>query len=105
MMHTSLDVAAGKSPPISNDASVLSAKVREGLDQAERLVQSFLVLARAQRGVIDDLTTVSLPQITADALDTQADRAAAANVTLHRSLDQAEVAGSPRHFSPGWPPT
>ena len=31
MMHTSLDVAAGKSPPISNDASVLSAKVREGL--------------------------------------------------------------------------
>ena len=43
--------------------------------------------------MINDLTTVSLPQITADALDTQADRAAAANVTLHRSLDQAEVAG------------
>ena len=94
MMRTSLDVAAAKSPPISKDASVLSAKVREGLDQAERLVEGFLVLARAQRGVIDDLTTVSLPQITADALGTRADRAAAASVTLHRSLDQAEVAGS-----------
>jgi hypothetical protein len=94
MMRTSLDVAAAKSPPVSKDASVLSAKVREGLDQAERLVESFLVLARAERGVIDDLTTVSLPQITADALDIRADGAAAANVTLHRSLDEAEVAGS-----------
>jgi signal transduction histidine kinase len=94
MMRTSLDVAAGKSPPMSKDASVLSAKVREGLDQADRLVESFLVLARAQRGVIDDLTTVSLPQVTADALDTRAEDAAAANVTLQRSLDEAKVAGS-----------
>jgi signal transduction histidine kinase len=51
------------------------------------------VLARAERGVIDDPATVSLPQIIADALDNRADRAAAANVTLHRDLDQAEVAG------------
>jgi signal transduction histidine kinase len=94
MMRTSLDVAAAKSPPISKDASVLSAKVREGLDQAERLVESFLVLARAERGVLDDLTALSLPQIIADALDNWTDRAAAANVTLHRRLDQAEVAGS-----------
>ena len=95
MMRTSLDVAKAKSPPISNDASVLSAKVREGLDQAERLVESFLVLARAERGAIDDLTTVSLPQITADALDIRSDRAGAANVTLHRGLDEADVDGSP----------
>ncbi len=94
MMRTSLDVAAGKSPAISKDASVLSAKVREGLDQADQLVESFLVLARAQRGVIDGLTTVSLPQVTADALDTRAEDAAAANVSLQRSLDEAKVAGS-----------
>jgi hypothetical protein len=94
MMRTSLDVAAAKSPPASNDASVLSAKVREGLDQAERLVESFLVLARAERGVMEDLTTVSLPQIAADVLDTRADGAAAANVTVHRSLDDVKVAGS-----------
>jgi hypothetical protein len=94
MMRTSLDVAAAKSPPASNDASVLSAKVREGLDQAERLVESFLVLARAERGVMEDLTTVSLPQITADVLDARADGAGAANVTVHRSLDDVKVAGS-----------
>jgi signal transduction histidine kinase len=94
MMRTSLDVAKAKSPPISQDASVLSAKVREGLDQAERLVESFLVLARAERGAIDDLTTVSLPQITADALHIRSDRAGEANVTLQRSLDDAQVDGS-----------
>ncbi len=74
MMRTSLDVAAAKSPPISKDASVLSLKVREGLDQAERLVESFLVLARAHRGVIDDLTMVSLPKVTAEVLDARAGR-------------------------------
>jgi signal transduction histidine kinase len=94
MMRTSLDVADAKSP-ISKDATVLSTKVREGLDQAERLVESFLVLARAQRGVIDDLTSVSLAALAADALDTRSHRAAAADVTLHRSLDDAAVAGSP----------
>ena len=52
------------------------------------------MLARAERGVIDDLTTVSLPKVTAEVLDTRADRAAAANVTLHASLDDAEVTGS-----------
>jgi signal transduction histidine kinase len=95
MMRTSLDVAAAKSPPVSNDASVLSAKVREGLDQADRLVEGFLVLARAQRGVINDETRVSLPQITADAIDTRADGAAAADVSVRRTLDEAEVTGSP----------
>jgi hypothetical protein len=99
MMRTSLDVAKAKSPPISEDASVLSAKVREGLDQAERLVESFLVLARAERGAIDDLTTVSLSRVTSDALDTRADRAAAVNVTLHRSLEEAELDGSPTLLS------
>ena len=94
MMRTSLDVAAAKSPPISADASVLSAKVREGLDQAERLVESFLVLARVQRGVIDDLTTVSLADVVGDALDARADAAEAVDVSLRRSLAEAEVAGS-----------
>jgi hypothetical protein len=37
MMRTSLDVAAAKPRPMSDDASVLSGKVREGLGQADRL--------------------------------------------------------------------
>ena len=94
MMRASLDVAAAKSPPISKDASVLSLKVREGLDQAERLVESFLLLARAERGVIDDLTTVSLSEVAAEVLDTRAAAAALSNLTLRASLDYAEVTGS-----------
>ncbi|MGH9120665.1 MAG: sensor histidine kinase, partial [Acidimicrobiales bacterium] len=94
MMRTSLDVAAAKAPPISNDASALSAKVREGLDQAERLVESFLVLDRAQRGAIDDETTVSLWRVAEDALDARADSSTAAGVTIQRCLAEAEVAGS-----------
>jgi signal transduction histidine kinase len=99
MMRTSLDVAAAKSPAVSKDAALLSAKVREGLDQADRLVASFLVLARAQRGVIDDVTTVSLSQITAHAIDSRTDDAQAANVTVRRSLHEAGVAGSPTLLS------
>ena len=94
MMRTSLDVAAAKSPPISTDASILSAKVREGLDQAERLVESFLVFARAERGVIDDPSTVSLPQAADHALAARADVAAASGVALRPRLDQAGVTGS-----------
>ncbi|MBO0693774.1 MAG: HAMP domain-containing histidine kinase [Acidimicrobiaceae bacterium] len=94
MIRTSLDVAAAKSPPISSDAAVLSGKVREGLGQAERLVESFLVLARAQRGMVDDLTPVSLPEIADQILDARADAAAAANVTLCRNLEVASVTGS-----------
>jgi hypothetical protein len=99
MMRTSLDVAAAKSPPVSKDASVLSGKVREGLDQADRLVESFLVLARAERGVMEDLTEVSLSKITADALDARADAGTANKVILQSHLDDAEVAGSPTLLS------
>jgi hypothetical protein len=94
MMRTSLDVAAAKSPPVSEDALILSAKVREGLEQADRLVEGFLVLARAQRGVIDDVTTVSLPQIAADVVATRINDANATGVTVQRALHKAEVAGS-----------
>jgi signal transduction histidine kinase len=94
MMRTSLDVAAAKSPPISQDASVLSRKVYEGLDQAERLVESFLVLARVERAAVDDQTIVSLTEIVTETLDARADAASSTNVNLQRSLDTAEVVGS-----------
>jgi signal transduction histidine kinase len=94
MMRTSLDVAAGKSPPVSGDAQVLAGKVREGLDQADRLVESFLVLARAQHGVMSDLTTVSLAEITAGALLTRRATAAGRELTVRQCLGGAEVTGS-----------
>jgi signal transduction histidine kinase len=94
MMRTSLDVAAGKSPAVSGDALVLAGKVREGLDQADRLVESFLVLARAQHGVMTDLTRVSLAEITAGALLTRRATAADRELTVRQCLGGAEVTGS-----------
>jgi signal transduction histidine kinase len=94
MMRTSLDVAAAKPRPMSDDANVLSSKVREGLDQADRLVESFLVLARAEAGGAGDLESVSLPQLVSAALHARARTAEERNLTVHTRLEHAHVAGS-----------
>ena len=39
---------------------MLAGKLREGLDQADRLVESLLLLARAQHSASDGQETVSL---------------------------------------------
>ena len=94
MMRTSLDVADGKSPPVSQDTSVLAGKVREGLDQADRLVESFLMLARAQQGMMTDLTTVSLPEVVATALDARTADIADMHLAVRPHLGDADVMGS-----------
>lgn len=45
MMRTSLDVAVAKPAPIPAEVRTLDSKLREGLDQADRLLESFLILA------------------------------------------------------------
>jgi His Kinase A (phospho-acceptor) domain/Transcriptional regulatory protein, C terminal len=49
MMRTSLDVSTGKPGPVPSQVTALGDKVREGLDQADRLLESFLTRARAER--------------------------------------------------------
>lgn len=94
MMRTSLDVAAAKPRPMSQDARVLSGKLEEGLEQAERLVESFLVLARAQAGGMDDLETVSLPRLVRAALAARTNVIDELNLTLRERLEPAQVTGS-----------
>jgi signal transduction histidine kinase len=94
MMRTSLDVARAKSPPVSQDASVLAGKVREGLDQADRLVESFLVLARAQRGVMTDLATVCLPELVSIALEARTADTASLHLSVRVQPGDAHVVGS-----------
>jgi signal transduction histidine kinase len=94
MMRTSLDVADGKPVPISQDARALSAKVREGLDQADRLVESFLVLARAEGRGVTDPEPVSLPELVTDALDSRMDAIDGLEVTVRRRLEGVEVIGN-----------
>ena len=104
MMRTSLDVAAAKSPPVSGDTSVLARKVREGLDQADRLIESFLVLASAQRGVTTDLTTVSLSEIASRALATRATALADRGLSVQQTTTaEVDVIGSATLLRAWWP--
>jgi signal transduction histidine kinase len=72
----------------------LDASLREDLDQADRLLESFLVLARAQRGALGEETSVSLAHVLGDALASRGEALAAKQIELHRTVASACVAGS-----------
>jgi signal transduction histidine kinase len=94
-MRTALDVALTK-PQLSSQPQVqaLDASLREDLDQADRLLESFLVLARAQRGALGEETSVSLANVVGDALASRGEAIAAKQIELHRNLAPACLAGS-----------
>ena len=93
-MRTALDVASAK--PILSSAQVraLDASLRADLDQADRLLESFLMLARAQREELGDETSASLTQAVNDALASRSDAIGAKQIKLHRTLAPAYVKGS-----------
>jgi signal transduction histidine kinase len=66
-MRATLDVAVGK-PEVPPQMQVLEAELREDLDEADRLLESFLALARAQPGELGARVLVSLSQLAGDAL-------------------------------------
>ena len=94
-MRTALDVALAK-PQLSSQPPVkaLDASLREDLDQADRLLESFLVLARAERGALGEETSVSLALVVGDALASRGEGIAAKQIELQRTLAPACVAGS-----------
>jgi hypothetical protein len=67
MMRTSVDVAVGKPQPPA-EVRALAGKVGEGLDEADRILEGLLLLARAQRGALGDMTAVSIPDLIANAI-------------------------------------
>ena len=94
MMRTSLDVAVGKPGPAPPEVTILAGKLREGLNQADRLVESFLALARAQQGTLTDLTSVSLPQLVSATLAACSDARAGRGLQVRQTLSNAGVIGS-----------
>jgi signal transduction histidine kinase len=84
MMRTALDVATRKPGPPAPGVTVLAGKMRAGLDKADRLVESFLTLARAQHGGTVTRSTVALDKLAATVL---AEHSAAIN-DLHLTVDQ-----------------
>ena len=65
MMRTTLDVAIAKPGGVPAQTRELDAELRVDLDHADQLLESFLTLARAQNGQLDEHTRVALePLIT-----------------------------------------
>jgi signal transduction histidine kinase len=93
MMRTSLDVAMGKPSP-SPDVRVLADKLEEGLDQADRLLDGLLLLARAQRGALGEQTEVPLEGLVGDALDARSSDISRLGLDVENAVVPAEVWGN-----------
>jgi signal transduction histidine kinase len=94
-MRASLDVAIAKPGPLPPQLVILDDRLRHGFDQVDRLLESFLALARAQQGPLADESIVSLDKIAARAIE----RRSSAISHTHLNVDQercsdARVSGS-----------
>ncbi|MCU7726043.1 ATP-binding protein [Actinoplanes sp. KI2] len=81
-MRASLDVAMAKPSPVPAETAVLADRIRAELDRVDRLLEGFLVLARAQHGALDDRSAVSLGALAREALP-----ASSTNLEVYADLD------------------
>ncbi|GII31563.1 HAMP domain-containing sensor histidine kinase [Planotetraspora mira] len=82
-MRASLDVAVAKPEPVPAQTVALADRLRTELDQVDRLLEGFLVLARTQHGDLSDRATISLGRVVSTALATRADDIAGRSLTVH----------------------
>jgi hypothetical protein len=94
MMRTTLDVAIAKPGGVPVQTRELDAELRMDLDHADRLLDGFLALARAQNGRVGDHDQVALEPIITAALAADADQIAAKRLTVETHLTGVDVAGS-----------
>lgn len=98
-IRASLDVAVAKPQP-APQTLVLAGRVRTELDRVDRLLEGFLVLARAQHGVLPDRVPVSLAELAGEALAARAAAVAEKDLTVEDGLTpQAWTRGSPALLS------
>jgi signal transduction histidine kinase len=94
-IRTALDVAIGKPEPIPAQLIALDQKIRDGLDRADRLMESLLVLGRAEYGELTDSVMLDLQELIDAALDEHEAEITARHIAVERSLDPISVIGSP----------
>jgi signal transduction histidine kinase len=80
-MRAALDVAVAKPQPAAQTVA-LAGRLRTELDRVDRLLDGFLVLARAQHGALADRAPVSLRDLAAQAVTGRAADLAARGLTL-----------------------
>ncbi|AWZ08393.1 MULTISPECIES: HAMP domain-containing sensor histidine kinase [unclassified Streptomyces] len=98
-MRASLDVAVAKPEPAPQTV-LLADRVRTELDRVDRLLDGFLVLARAQHAVLPDPEPVSLGALVGEALSARAADIAAKGLTVEEGVrPEAWTRGSPALLS------
>jgi signal transduction histidine kinase len=95
MMRTTLDVAIAKPGGVPAQTHELDAELRVDLNHAERLLESFLTLARAQNGQTGERIQVALEPLVGAALSARADQIADKRLTVETDLASVETTGSP----------
>jgi signal transduction histidine kinase len=93
-MRTALDVATNKPAPPAPGVTALAGKVRLGLDKADRLVENFLTLARAQYGSALRASTASLDQLTATLVAEHRDAISDQRLTVEQDHHNTLVHGN-----------
>jgi signal transduction histidine kinase len=84
-MRASLDVAVAKPGPMPEQTIVLADRMRAELDRVDRLLEDFLVLARAQHGSMPDRTRIPLGSVVSAALSIREGAITAANLTVYNT--------------------
>jgi hypothetical protein len=95
-MRAALDVALAKPEPAPPQTVALAGRLRTELDRVERLLEAFLVLARAQHRSMPGQAVLPLDYIVGSALADQAAAISAMDLTVRDTTGQggAWVAGS-----------
>jgi signal transduction histidine kinase len=95
-MRAALDVALAKPEPIPPQTAALAARLRRELDKIDRLLEAFLVLARAQHRSLPGQAVLPLDYMTANALTSLAAAISARKLTVQETSEPggAWVTGS-----------
>ncbi len=95
-MRAALDVALAKPEPAPPQTAALAARLRRELDKIDRLLEAFLVLARAQHRSLPGQAVLPLDYITASALTGQTAAISARRLTVQETTEPggAWVTGS-----------
>jgi signal transduction histidine kinase len=84
-MRACVDVAVAKPEPVPPPTVALAGRLRPELDRVDRLLDGFLVLARAQHGDLPGQATLSLEYVVSAALAVRAEAIAARKLTVHHA--------------------
>ncbi|MGW0433066.1 sensor histidine kinase [Micromonospora sp. NPDC003197] len=95
-MRASLDVALAKPEPVPPQTLALTGRLRTELDRVDGLLEGFLVLARAQHGVLPDRAPVPLGGLLSEAVTARAADVTAKDLTVEVDIrDRGWTRGNP----------